>query len=106
LEARQPAIVEAITKDWRSAPVGPRAQALCAYAEKLTRAPGSMSDFDLAPLREAGLDDAAILDLAQVTGYFNYINRIASGLGVDLEDFMEASTTFRTTGPHCRPDAL
>lgn len=47
-----------------------------------------MSPDDLIPLKEVGLDDAAILDLAQVTSYFNYINRMADGLGVDLEPFM------------------
>ena len=35
-------------------------------------------------LRKAGLDDRAILDLAQCVGYFNYVNRIVAGLGVRL----------------------
>ena len=42
--------------------------------------------FDLAKREQF---DAAILDLAQVTSYFNYINRMADGLGVDLEEFMK-----------------
>ena len=49
-----------------------------------------MTPADLDPLRAAGLEDRDILDLAQVTSYFNYINRMADGLGVDLEDFMGA----------------
>ena len=36
----------------------------------------------------AGLDDVAIHDLIQVTGYFNYINRIADGVDVELEPEM------------------
>jgi len=55
------------------------------WALKCTRAPGSMSDTDLEPLRRHGLDDRAILDLAQLTAYYAYVNRIASGLGVELE---------------------
>ncbi len=47
-----------------------------------------MTPEDLAPLRQAGLDDAGILDVCQVVAYFNYINRLADGLGVDLEAFM------------------
>ena len=47
-----------------------------------------MSPSDLEPLRSVGLDDATILDLAQVASYFNYINRMADGLGVDLEESM------------------
>jgi alkylhydroperoxidase family enzyme len=47
-----------------------------------------MKPADLEPLREAGLDDTAIHDVASVTAYFAYINRIADGLGVDLEPEM------------------
>lgn len=44
-----------------------------------------MTRADVDALRTAGWDDAAIADAAQVIGYFNYINRIADGLGVDPE---------------------
>jgi alkylhydroperoxidase family enzyme len=36
-------------------------------------------------LRTVGLDDAAIHDAIQVIAYFNYINRVAEGVGTDLE---------------------
>lgn len=49
-----------------------------------------MKEQDLEPLREAGLDDTEISHSAQVIAYFNYINRIADGLGVDLESWMPA----------------
>lgn len=90
MEVEDEALVEAVKKDWRSAGLTPREEALCAWAEKLTLTPAKMTREDLLPLRSAGLDDAAILDLAQVTSYFNYINRMADGLGVDLEEFMKA----------------
>jgi hypothetical protein len=45
---------------------------------------------DLEPLREVGLSDLAIHDVAAVTAYFAYINRIADGLGVDLEPEMNS----------------
>ena len=51
--------------------------------------PAHASEAHLAPLREAGLDDRAIHDAVQVVSYFSYINRIADGLGVDLEPEME-----------------
>ena len=47
-----------------------------------------MSADDLAPLRAAGLSDRDIHDAAQVIAYFNYITRIAEGLGTDLEPEM------------------
>jgi alkylhydroperoxidase family enzyme len=40
-------------------------------------------------LRAAGWDDRAIHDAVQVCAYFNYINRIAEGLGVDHEDWLD-----------------
>ena len=55
------------------------------WALKLTRTPESMRREDLDTLREAGLDDRAILDLAMIVGYYGYVNRLASGLGVQLE---------------------
>ena len=70
---------------WQDAPLTPAERAFVAYAEKLTARPAAMSAADLDLLREAGWDDRAILDGCQVIAYFNYINRIADGLGVDPE---------------------
>ena len=47
-----------------------------------------MSQEDVEVLRTAGFNDEAIHDAVQVISYFNYINRIADGLGVDPESFM------------------
>ncbi len=58
-----------------------RLPALARYAIKLTRTPHDMVESDLAPLRAAGLTDRDIVDLNQVVAYFNYVNRIAEGLG-------------------------
>ncbi len=63
----------------------PRERAMVDWALKLTRTPGKMTRADLDPLREAGLDDRSILDLALITAYYAYVNRLASGLGVELE---------------------
>ena len=38
----------------------------------------------MATLRAVGLDDRAILDACQVVAYFNFVNRIAQGLGVEF----------------------
>ena len=62
--------------------------ALCAYAEKLTLEPQAMREADIQTLRAAGLDDAAIHDATQIIGFFNYINRVADGLGVEPETFI------------------
>jgi uncharacterized peroxidase-related enzyme len=63
----------------------PRREALSTYAEKATSSPAEMTKSDLAPLRAEGLTDRDLLDLTQVIGFFNSINRIADCLGVDPE---------------------
>lgn len=59
------------------------------YAEKLTLEPGRMVKADVIALRDAGFTDADILDINQITGYYAYVNRLADGLGVELEDFWQ-----------------
>ena len=55
------------------------------YCAKLTRTPSETTQADVDALRGAGFSDAAILDTCLVTSYFAFVNRIADGLGVDLE---------------------
>ncbi len=62
-----------------------RLRALCAYALKLTTTPHAMRATDVDALREVGLSDRDVVDANQVVAYFNYVNRIADGLGVELE---------------------
>ena len=64
--------------------------ALCAFADKLTATPAAMAQQDVDALRAVGLGDPAIHDASQVVSYFNYINRIADALGVELETFVRA----------------
>lgn len=63
-----------------------RMHALCRYAVKLTKSPSGMAESDIERLRAAGLDDRAIVDANQVVSYFNYVNRVADGLGIELEE--------------------
>ena len=64
----------------------PRLSNIVRYAEKLTTAPNAMTESDLGELRAEGLSDKDILDLTLIVGYFNFVNRIAVGLGVDFSD--------------------
>jgi uncharacterized protein YciW len=57
------------------------------YAHKLTLEPWNMVREDVEALRRAGFADADILDINQVTGYYAFVNRLADGLGVELEKF-------------------
>ncbi|CAM2009138.1 hypothetical protein [Acanthopleuribacter pedis] len=60
-------------------------RAILLYAYKLTTDPGSVEETDIETLRDTGLEDRAILDVCQLTAYFNFVNRMAEGLGVQLE---------------------
>jgi uncharacterized peroxidase-related enzyme len=80
--------VAAAQEDWRTAPLSEVDRALCAFAEKLTRTPAAMEEADLDALRAHGLDDVALHDAIQVVSFFNYINRVADAVHVDLEPEM------------------
>ena len=80
--------MHAIVRDWRDAELSEADRALCAYAEKLTLHQHEVGPSDLDVLRSFSFDDTAIHDATQIIGYFNYINRIAESLGVDLEPEM------------------
>lgn len=63
----------------------PRSRALVTYALKLTLRPAEISLRDVDELRGVELSDRAIHDAASVIAYYNYVNRMALGLGVELE---------------------
>jgi len=53
------------------------------YARKLTQSPGTMAEADIQALHKAGFGDGEVLEINQVTAYFNYANRTVLGLGVN-----------------------
>ncbi|MFK7891789.1 MAG: peroxidase-related enzyme [Granulosicoccus sp.] len=55
------------------------------YAHKLTLRPAEMVQQDVADLKDAGVDDAQILEANQIICYFNYVNRLLNGLGVTTD---------------------
>jgi uncharacterized peroxidase-related enzyme len=83
-ESGRPALAEAVASG-RVEELDGRLAELCRYALKLTIEPWAMREGDLSPLRGLGLSDRDIVDANQVASYFNYVNRVADGLGVELE---------------------
>lgn len=61
------------------------------YAHKLTVTPWEMTEADVVAMREAGHSDVNILHITEVVGYYAYVNRIADGLGVELESWIDYS---------------
>jgi uncharacterized peroxidase-related enzyme len=58
------------------------------FAVKLTNKPRNMEITDINELREVGFSDRDILDIVEVTAYYAYVNRLADGLGVTIEDWI------------------
>lgn len=78
--------MDALARDYRSAALAPEDRTMLDYAVKLTATPGAMAAEDVARLRTAGFDDRAIHDICAIVAYFGFVNRIADGLGVELEE--------------------
>lgn len=79
------ALSEALRRDWRSAPIEEDERVMLGYVEKLTKDATTVSRGDIEGLRAAGFDDTAILQINLIASWFNYINRVADGLGVARE---------------------
>lgn len=73
-------------KAWRKLEtLSERDRALCEVAEKISATPTQMTEGDWQPLRDLGFDDTAILEVAHIVGIFNYLTRIADGLGLQVD---------------------
>lgn len=75
----------ALTVDCRTLELSPADRAMLEYVVRLTESPGSIGAADVERLRAAGFDDRAIHDMCAITGYYAFVNRVADGLGVELE---------------------
>ena len=73
-----PHLGEALVTNWRVADVDARMRAMLAFAEKITLASATIEEADRQTLRDHGLSDRDIWDLANVAAFFNMSNRVAS----------------------------
>lgn len=81
------ALVRQLQTNFRDAALSDADRAMLEYAEKLTLHPSKMMQADVEKLRDNGFSDTAILDICQVAAYFAFVNRLADGLGVELEGY-------------------
>ncbi|MFP3871998.1 MAG: peroxidase-related enzyme [Candidatus Natronoplasma sp.] len=77
--------VKALAEDHNSLELSEKHDRMLNFAEKLTLDPDSMKEEDADVLRDVDFNDQDILNIALITGYFNFVNRIALGLGVEAE---------------------
>ncbi|MDA8344907.1 MAG: hypothetical protein M0Z66_05425 [Thermaerobacter sp.] len=85
VEGGEPALVDRLASGEVPIAASERLRALVRFSRELTVLGHGQCERLVADLRAAGLDARAVHDAAQVVAYFNYVNRIALGLGVELE---------------------
>ena len=78
-------LVEALEKDYTTAPISSQDRVMLDYVVKLTKDATKVWKEDIERLRSAGFDDRGILQITLIASWFNYINRVADALGVGRE---------------------
>jgi uncharacterized peroxidase-related enzyme len=90
-----------VLADWRTAPIDERTRAMLGFLEKLTLTPESLTVADVAPLRQAGLSEAAIEDAIHVCTLFSVYDRLADSFEFDIPEqagFEQGATTLLKRG--------
>ena len=78
-------LVEALEKDYTSAPISQQDRVMLDYVVKVTKDATKVWKDDMDRLRSVGFDDRGILQITLIASWFNYINRVADSLGVGRE---------------------
>jgi len=84
-DASREKLIDALSDDPAGAEVSPADRTMLEYVMKLTHHPRSVCAADVEALRQNGFDDRAIHDICCIAAYFAFVNRVADGLGVELE---------------------
>ncbi len=80
------ALKQQLLTDYRTANVSDQDKLILEYTEKITRDAASITQDYIDGLKRHDISDRMLHDIVQVASYFNYINRLADGLGVELEE--------------------
>jgi alkylhydroperoxidase family enzyme len=86
-------MVEALRRDFRTAPISAQDKTMLEYVVKLTRDATRCSPQDHEQLRQSGFDDKGILQITLIASWFNYINKVADALGVGRDPVAEPART-------------
>ncbi len=77
---------EQLVTDYRTANISSEDLRILEFVAELTLRPGEITKETIRPLKQLGFDSRMLHDIVQLTAYFAYVNRIADGLGVELEN--------------------
>ena len=81
-----PQLGEMLVMNYRVAPLEARQRSMLDFAAKMTTASAEISEADRQGLRDVGFSDRDIWDIANVTGFYNMSNRVASATGMVPND--------------------
>lgn len=91
-------LLDSLATDYRKAELTAADLAMLEYAVKLTRTPGAMNAADVKALQTHGFDERAIHDICAIAAYYAFVNRIADGLGVELENHNDLENDINVHG--------
>ena len=83
-QSDDPDLASHVMHDYATADLDPQTRAMLDFAASLTREPSSMRESDVQSLRKLGLSDEQILSVVLITCVFNFMTRLADGLGVEF----------------------
>ena len=81
-----PKLGEMLVMNWRVADLPYRQRAMLSFVEKMTKASAEIAEYDREALRDAGFSERDIWDIANVAGFFNMTNRVASATDMRPND--------------------
>jgi alkylhydroperoxidase family enzyme len=101
-------VVEAVCRDWRSAPIDEKVRATLGFLEKLTLDPGDLRRADADAVREANVSTDALIDAIHIGALFNMIVRMADSLGFEVPpaDSLVARAEWRLNNSYRLVDGL
>ena len=88
-ETNNQKLVDEVAENWKDSGLSEQQKAICYLAEKLTLNPGKINDNNIKEVKKFGYSDKEISEIVQIISYFNYINRVADGLGLEPEEFID-----------------
>ena len=94
-----PVLASHMMYDYRNADLDPQLRGMLDYAAKLTSDPSAMQESDVVGLRDLGLSDEEILSVCLIACNFNFMTRLADGLGVQVDDGRQEAVESWLTGP-------
>ena len=94
-----PELASHVMHDFSQADLDPQTKGMLEYAAKLTKNPTSMEKSDVERLRQLGLTDEQILSVVLITCNFNFMTRLADGLGMEVDDGRQEAAERWLKGP-------